>query len=167
MVTFDTAFERVLGHEGGYTMDLNDPGGETKWGISKRSYPDLDIRSLTIIDAKAIYKRDFWDKLPDTGCSALQFQMFDFAVNSGLSRAVKMLQATIGVTADGQFGPASKAALSKRLTGQASVASLVAEFLARRLEFYVDLPTWQYFSGGWARRIAKNMRFANQDLTWS
>ena len=59
MVDFDKAFDRLMGHEGGYTPGKGDPGGETKWGISKRSYPHLDIQSLTRDDAKVIYRRDF------------------------------------------------------------------------------------------------------------
>lgn len=69
-MNFDEAFERTLGHEDGYVDDPRDPGGETKWGISKRSYPHLDIKNLTQDQAKGIYRTDFWnrinaDRLPD------------------------------------------------------------------------------------------------------
>ena len=89
-MNFDTAFDRLMGNEGGYSNELNDPGGETKWGISKRSYPDLDIKNLTREQAKAIYLRDFWirgamDQLPP----AVAFQVFDFAVNSGIETAIR------------------------------------------------------------------------------
>src|SRR5574343_326744 len=60
-MTFDQAFDRLIGHEGGYVFDPHDPGGETKFGISKRAYPALDIAALTLADAKAIYRRDYWD----------------------------------------------------------------------------------------------------------
>ncbi|OXE36892.1 MAG: hypothetical protein CGW95_04725, partial [Phenylobacterium zucineum] len=56
-MTFDQAFEVLIGHEGGYTNNPQDPGGETKFGISKRAYPDQDIANLTLDAAKAIYKR--------------------------------------------------------------------------------------------------------------
>ncbi len=59
---FEKAFEYVIQNEGDYVLDKNDPGGETKFGISKRSYPTLNIRDLTLEDAKEIYYRDFWMK---------------------------------------------------------------------------------------------------------
>lgn len=78
----------VLAHEGGYCNLAGDPGGETKYGISKRSYPDLDIPNLTEQDALDIYWRDFWDK---TGCEELDYPMalaiMDTAVNLGINKA--------------------------------------------------------------------------------
>ena len=58
--SFDLAIPIVLENEGGYVNDPADPGGETKYGISKRSYPALDIKNLTVEQATAIYLRDFW-----------------------------------------------------------------------------------------------------------
>ena len=82
---FRDYIERVLSHEGGYVNDPRDPGGETRWGISKRSYPHVDIKRLTRDDAIAIYERDFWrrvqgDKLP----RQFAFQALDAAVNHGI-----------------------------------------------------------------------------------
>ena len=62
MTWFDQCFEKVIGFEGGYTLDPKDPGGETNWGISKRAYPSIDIKNLTREGAKEIYKRDYWDR---------------------------------------------------------------------------------------------------------
>jgi len=81
---WDTSINITLGFEGGYVNNPNDKGGETKYGISKKAYPDLDIANLTIEQAKEIYKRDYWDRckcafIPD----ALSMALFDFAVNSG------------------------------------------------------------------------------------
>ena len=59
-MTFEEAFSRLMGHEGGYSNDPLDPGGETNWGISKRSYPNVDITNLTRAEAKVIYREDFW-----------------------------------------------------------------------------------------------------------
>uniref|UniRef100_UPI0039E582BF glycosyl hydrolase 108 family protein n=1 Tax=Klebsiella pneumoniae TaxID=573 RepID=UPI0039E582BF len=60
---FDDLIGRVLGHEGGYVNDPRDPGGETQFGISKRAYPNVDIKGLTRETAISIYKRDFWDRV--------------------------------------------------------------------------------------------------------
>lgn len=82
MSQFDQINDRVLAHEGGYVNDPRDAGGETQWGISKRSYPKLNIQALTRPDAVAIYRRDFWqrvggDQLP----KAFAFQALDAAVS--------------------------------------------------------------------------------------
>ena len=60
MAEFKLAIPITLENEGGYVNDPDDPGGETKYGISKRSYPALDIKNLTVEQATAIYLRDFW-----------------------------------------------------------------------------------------------------------
>jgi hypothetical protein len=79
---FDLAFELTVGLEGGYENDPNDPGGETKYGICKKYHPNIDIKNLTIDQAKAIYYADYW--LP-AGCDAAEFPMdiclFDSQVN--------------------------------------------------------------------------------------
>lgn len=152
-MNFDQAFEKLIGHEGGYSNDPNDPGGETKFGISKRSYPHLDIAALTLHDAKLIYRRDFWDKcrcedmLPD-----LRFAVFDGAVNSGVTQSVKWLQLALGVDADGVVGPITLGA-AKNQPGYITAA----RYNGVRLEFMTRLKTWPLYGAGWARRIAKNL----------
>lgn len=157
MITFDEAFTRLLGHEGGYVNDPTDPGGETKWGISKRSYPHTDIKNLTKEQAAIIYYNDFWAPLGDAD-SAIKFQLFDFAVNSGIQTAVRKLQVVIGVADDGHWGPRSKAVLA---TLEASDVLLLLN--AARLEYMTKLSTWPDFGKGWARRIVTNLRYAAKD----
>ena len=67
-MSFDRIIEFTLQEEGGYVNNPADPGGMTKYGISKRSYPNLDIANLTIDQAKAIYERDFWNQLCAQTC---------------------------------------------------------------------------------------------------
>lgn len=154
---FDTAFSRLIDSEGGYVNDPQDPGGETKFGISKRSYPDLDIANLTLDQAKAIYLRDFWNPLGDAH-PAIKFQAFDFAVNSGIGTAIRKLQLAVGVADDGHWGPISAAALAKM-----ELNDVLLRFLAYRLLFMTDLSTWPAFGRGWARRIAKNLLYSAED----
>lgn len=89
---FDKSFEIVVNSEGGYVNDPDDPGGETKYGISKRAYPKVDIKNLTLDSAKDIYLRDYW--VP-AGCDNLDYPLdtavFSCAVNCGVSRARKIL----------------------------------------------------------------------------
>lgn len=159
MSWFDTCFDRLLGHEGGYVNDPADPGGETNWGISKRSYPDLDIHSLSRDDAKAIYLSDFWNKISaDSLHPAVSFQLFDFAVNSGPDTAIRAFQRALGVADDGYWGPISAAAATK-MDAKDQVMGLNAE----RLDFMTRLSGWKTFGRGWARRIVKNLRYGATD----
>mgnify|MGYP000869582927 CR=1 FL=1 len=117
---FQYAVEVVLRHEGGYVNDPRDPGGETKYGISKRSYPHLDIANLTRADAIAIYYRDWWqrygyDRLQD---EAVATKVFDMAVNMGPSTAHRLLQEALvflgyPVAVDGIIGPQTIGATNK------------------------------------------------------
>jgi lysozyme family protein len=154
---FLRAVERVLEHEGGYVNHPADRGGETNFGISKRSYPHVDIRNLTRQGAIAIYHRDFWarsraEEMP-AGVGEL---VFDVAVNSGAGRAVRMLQeALIGagarIQADGLIGPRTLEAANAL-----DPAHTVALFRLQRIRFFTDIvsrnPTQGVFLLGWIRR---------------
>lgn len=152
MGKWDTAIAFVLEMEGGYTLDPNDPGGETNFGISKKAYPDLDIKNLTVDQAKDIYHRDYWmpcrcDNLPAPWATAL----FDMAVNQGTDRAIKTLQETFGLTPDGIIGPATLAAVNGADDRKLKL------FLARRLTVYARLmaanQTLLVFSRNWCFRV--------------
>jgi lysozyme family protein len=94
--SFDKAVGFVLSHEGGYSNDPKDPGGETNHGISKRAYPKLDIKNLTREDAIEIYRREYWDKINgDELPSGLDLICFDTAVNAGVSRALSFKELSI------------------------------------------------------------------------
>jgi len=159
MITFDAAIERVLAHEGGYVNNPADPGGETQWGISKRSYPNVNIKALTRDGAKQLYKSDFWDpvasKIED---SALVFQVLDAAINHGMDNAVRFLQRALGVADDGHFGPLGQAALA-----MADIHDVHLLYLAERLEFWCKLKTFDTFGRGWTRRGAQDLRYLAQD----
>lgn len=157
MTDFDEAFTRLIGNEGGYTNNPADPGGETKFGISKRAYPDVEIASLTLDQAKALYQRDFWNPLADAH-PAIKFQVFDFAVNVGMQTAIRKLQSAIGVADDGHWGPTSAGTLA-----QMDVNDVLMLFAAERLNFYTSLTKWDAFGKGWTRRIANDLRLAASD----
>lgn len=165
---FDQAFEKLLGHEGGFTEDPRDPGNwtggrvnvgvlrGTKFGIAANTYPNEDIRNLTVERAKFIYRRDFWnavraDELPPV----VRYAVFDAAVNSGVRQSVRWLQRALGVRDDGVLGPVTIAAVRA-----ADAHALLRRVLATRLRFMTDLSTWPTFGRGWARRIADLLRAA-------
>lgn len=158
-MNFDVAFDRLMGNEGGYSFNKNDPGGETQWGISKRSYQDIDIKALTREDARAIYRRDFWDRINANNLhDGVAFQLLDFAVNSGIETAVRYLQRALGVADDGYWGP-----ISERAAAKMSETDQIMRINAERLDFMTRLNAWTSFSRGWARRIANNLRFGSED----
>jgi lysozyme family protein len=152
-MSYDQAFAIVIGEEGGVTDDANDPGGLTKYGISQAAYPSLDIRNLTLDDAKAIYKRDYWDRVrAGELVPPLALLAFDAAVNNGVRRAIQWLQVAVGAKADGVFGPATMALVEAFATKHGG-AALCSEYLAQRLRFMSGLSTWPIFGLGWSRRL--------------
>jgi lysozyme family protein len=154
-VTFDQVFDKLINHEGGYVFNPHDPGGETKFGISKRSYPALDIASLTLADAKTIYRRDFWDRAQcDKLHPDLAFDLFDGAVNSGIGQAIRWLQRAVGVADDGVVGPLTLASINR----ENDTSAIRARYSGHRLDFMTRLSTWDVFGKGWARRIAFNLQ---------
>lgn len=145
MNLFEQSVRSVLKEEGGYVNDSHDPGGETKYGITKRSYPELDIAAIEVDDAIAIYRRDFWDRLHcDELPAPLAYFLMDTAVNLGVAQAVRYLQRAAGVVMDGIIGPAT--ILACRNCG-------VLEELARlREQHYRNLKTFPRYGNGWLRR---------------
>jgi len=156
---FETVFERVLGNEGNYVNSLDDLGGETNWGISKRSYPNLDIKNLTKEQAFFIYKRDFWERLPiGLVDDEVIYQLFDFAVNSGIEVAIRYYQRALDVADDGYIGPVTIFAIKNVLpTDQIMLLN------AERLNYMTRLKNWPIDGKGWARRIANNLRLGALD----
>lgn len=150
MTAFDRAFSFVLKYEGGLSDNPLDAGGLTKFGISQRAYPMVDIRNLTEDQAKEIYQQDYWERcncgdLPP----ALGFLLFDSAVNQGPTAAIRALQRALGVKADGVLGPVTIGAAMTNPLHES-----VAEFVARRALHYATLPMLGTFGLGWFRRLA-------------
>lgn len=156
--------DRILAHEGGYVNHPRDIGGETNWGITKRTAQangfQGDMRFLSREQAIEIYRKAFWeayqcDKLP----SALAFQYFDACINNGYGNAAKMLQRACGVVADGMVGERTLEAANKQPEMQ-----LVCKFFAERTRFFTQIRTFDTFGKGWMRRIADNLVYAAMDL---
>jgi lysozyme family protein len=157
--SFDRAINRILAHEGGYVNDRFDLGGETKYGISKRAYPSVDIKNLTRDGAKALYHRDYWQAIQgDLMHPAVAFQVMDAAVNHGVSWASKTLQRAAGVTVDGKIGPKTTAAAN------GSPKAVIEAFNNYRERYYRKLATFPRFGKGWLSRLNQNRKFALEDL---
>lgn len=152
---FNAAVELILKHEGGYVNHPSDPGGETNWGISKRAYPNLDIRNLTREQAIEIYRTDYWlkckcDQLP----CGIALSVFDFAVNAGVSRAIRTLQRILYVTVDGIIGPVTIGKANR------TDSSAIYAYASERMAFYKSLKTFETFGRGWTRRTEETLQEA-------
>ena len=147
--------EKVLEHEGGYSKDPDDAGGETKFGISKRAFPDTNILDLTKADAIKIYWEFYWKKfkiemLPEH----LQGITFDMVVNKG-GRGIKILQKAANdknikdklITVDGRIG---------RMTAEACQNLEIDRVVAYNVLHYSKIvqkkPSQMKFWYGWFRR---------------
>ena len=155
MGDFHRCIEFVLAEEDGLSNHPADPGGLTQYGISKRSYPTLDIAALTLDEAKAIYRRDYWqllhgDQLP----SGLDLLMLDCAINQGPVTAIKLLQRTLRIREDGLIGPETVNAAAAAMPG------LLDAFAAERALRYELNPNEATFGRGWYRRLLRIHRHA-------
>jgi lysozyme family protein len=161
--TFDpVAFDFVISKEGGYDTDPRDRGnwtsgvigqGElkgTKYGVAAHVYPGLDIKNLTLADAKAIQKRDYWDKVAgDQMPTGIDLSVFDMGYNAGPARSLKLLQAALDSAITTATGLAQ---FARTLNDKVAI---IKKFSAKRLSFYQGLSTFATYGRGWSRRAAE------------
>lgn len=148
-MSFERAVEFVLAVEGERSEHPMDPGGPTYYGIARHAHPEVKPWPPTRDQAIEFYRHRYWDWL---GCDRfpppLALVLFDCAVNQGVGRAVRLLQASLGVTMDGAIGPETLEAAA-----HADIGALVDDFLARRATTYANLATFPIFGFGWMRRV--------------
>lgn len=159
---FPAALKLVLAHEGGYVNHPADPGGATNLGITigtAKAYgvdmdgdgdtDIIDIKKLTVEAAGKIYAGEYWAKVKgDDLPSGLDYAVFDFAVNSGVSRASEFLQAGVGAGIDGKIGPKTLA-----IVNSLDAKDLINQICNARLAFLKGLKTWKTFGKGWGSRV--------------
>ena len=159
---FDVCLKHLLMHEGGFSNHPSDPGGVTNLGVTARVWEEWvghpvdekQMRALTPALVAPLYKRKYFD-----ACRAnelvpgLDYAVFDCAVNSGVGRAVKLLQSCVGATPDGGYGSITAALVKK--AQQEDPARLISVYCSKRLEFLESLKTFAVFGKGWSRRVAE------------
>jgi len=155
-MSFDKAFSLTVGVEGGYVNDPADPGGETRYGISKRAHPDVDIKSLTLDQAKDIYLRDYWqpascDRMPER----IGHLVFDAAVHHGVRVAIKLLQRALRVADDGLIGTVTLGQIQASNTNE--TANLL---MAERAIYLTTCSAWPTYKRGWLKRCFEIARAA-------
>jgi lysozyme family protein len=116
---FNVAVGLTMSAEGGYVWDKNDPGGETKYGISQRAYPLLDIENLDPGMARQIYFRDYWRQPRFDALAAiapdLAIKCFDLGVNCGPATAIKFLQRGVNTVCAGHIDPLRQSAWQQKI----------------------------------------------------
>jgi lysozyme family protein len=154
---WDEALKHILKYEGGYVHHKDDPGGMTNLGVTKRVWEEwtgkpateADMRSLTPEMVSPLYKKRYWDAVRgDDLPSGVDLCVFDCAVNAGVGRASKFLQQAVGVTADGQIGPKTMAAVTAK-----SADEVIDAFCNLREAHYKSLSTFATFGKGWMNRL--------------
>lgn len=149
--------EWVLVHEGGYVNHPKDPGGATNYGITQDTYNNYlhssgkksqSVSLITRREVEAIYRVKYWlaikgDQLP----VGWDYAVFDFAINSGISRAIKMMQLAVGVSDDGVIGEKTLAAV------RAAPREALEKYINSRRDFLCSLKTFPTFGKGWLRRV--------------
>ena len=152
-MTRDEIIGFVIGLEGGYNDTVGDAGGETKYGISKRAYPNETIPYLTMERAIELYQRDYWPHAQPVFeiAPGLGLMVYDTVVNMGKSAAIRLLQGAVGTKQDGILGPMTMSALEDKVRD--GDGELVAEYAALRALRYSSLGNWHRFGTGWMRRL--------------
>jgi lysozyme family protein len=156
---FLACFNETESFEGGYVDNPHDPGGATLKGVTQAVYtawlishgrPDAAVRDASDADIQAIYRAQYWDPVrADDLYDGLDLVMTDTGWGSGPVMAIQMLQRLVGVTADGQFGAITLAAVN----AQWNSTHLINALCAVRMSFFQRLTTWKYFGAGWTVRL--------------
>jgi lysozyme family protein len=163
-MSFEACLPVILASEGGFVDDPHDPGGATNLGITLATLSSWVGRTASIVDVEVltpaavapIYQARYWNPSHACDCPAgVDLMVFDEAVNQGVGRAVASLQAALGVTADGAFGPATKVALLA-----ADPVSVTRAIAANREVHYRALPTFPRFGRGWLARLTRTTDLA-------
>lgn len=163
MADIKPALIKLFGVEGGYVNDPDDAGGETKYGISKRSYPDTDIKALTLEQAGDIYLRDFWNplRLSEIANQTIAEEVFDTAVNCGVGTAGRILQEAVNLTnypaqdivVDCHPGPATLAAVNGHKSPRALYKALNGLQFVHYMEIVKNNPKQEKFIRSWLSRV--------------
>ena len=162
------SFELMLKSEGGYVNNPADPGGRTNLGVTQATWEnwvgrpsdEAEMRSLTADKVEPLYKKKYWDAVRgDELPVGLDYLVFDFAVNAGPGRAIKVMQSAVGVTPDGGFGPLTMAAVKA-----IDPVELINKFSQAKEDFYRSLAQFPVFGKGWLNRVADVKVKANSML---
>jgi len=169
---FTSFVTHLIKIEGGYVNNPKDAGKETKYGISKRQYPHLNIASLTKEDAIAIYHRDYWlfykcDEVAESS-PALACFYFDSLVNHRPKTAKRILQSGLRVLADGIVGKNTMSAIRQIGSSNKATRVFIARCFMFRADFYHDLvldkPSQDEFFMGWMKRLFVLQQFIESEV---
>ena len=156
---FQKSLELILKSEGGFSNDPHDPGKITNLGVTQNAWEayvghqvdEAEMRGLMPEIVAPFYKARYWDACKcDQLPLGIDYAVFDFAVNAGVSRASKTMQSALGTAADGIVGPATLG-----VAVNADPDHFLEKFSAAKEQFYRNLPTFEHFGKGWLRRVSE------------
>ena len=163
---WQTSFNNLIKHEGGYVNNPNDPGGRTNLGVTQdvwedwvdRTVTEDEMRQLTADKVQPLYKDMYWDRIKgDRLPHGVDYCVFDACVNSGVYRSAKWLQLTVGAAADGAIGDQTI-----KVAFLTNPENIINKFCEMRLEFLRGLLNWPTFGKGWERRVREVQQTAIQ-----
>jgi len=179
MSRFEHCLTHILRHEGGYVDNPKDPGGATNFGITRKTLarwrqvspwwklPKSQVRTIKHREVSAIYRSLYWDRCRSSIMpKGLDYALFDFAVNSGPSRAIRHLQTVLGVMQDGIVGPITLNAIESFVVSKGS-GELIKKLTNQRMGFLRRLTGFKTFGRGWTKRVAAVRRVALAAATTS
>lgn len=161
MADFYRALQKVLTYEGGYSNHPDDRGGATRWGISEREFPDLDLSQLTYTQMQQLYREKYWDplRLDEISVEAIADEVFEQAVNFGIGRAAANVQRALnyfreqGIAVDGVIGSLTLAAINSCKYPGYLLTVLNGIQIARYFEIVDSDPSQKVFTRGWLKRV--------------
>jgi len=165
---FEKCLVVILKNEGGFVNHPKDPGGITNLGVTKRTYEhflnrsvsEQEMRDLTAHNVAPVYKKMYWDKVKgDQLPEGLDLCVFDFAVNSGPSRAIKTLQLIVNSKPDGIIGTNTLNALDTVIK-ETSLIHVCTLYSNERNNFYKSLSNYSVFGKGWSNRVDHTLEIA-------
>lgn len=170
--SFPQSLQLVLAHEGGFVNHPADPGGATNKGVTQKVYDTYrrsmklatrSVKSITKAEVEDIYRNQYWGKIDGDALPAgIDYAVFDYAVNSGVGKAIKDLQRTVrawanrlgdvaNIRVDGVIGQATIAAVCD--AANIDEAAFIESLCDRRMSFLKSLKTYGTFGKGWKRRV--------------
>ncbi len=164
---FPTCLAFTLKQEGGWANNPNDPGGCTMEGVTLPAYQKwkgdtsltcTDLHGISSDEVAGVYEQDYWEPVQgDALPSGVDMMVWDMAVNAGVSGSGRLLQAVLGVPADGRIGPATMAAVASQ-----TPATLINNLAAHQSDYYKSLHGFKYFGKGWLSRVEARRQMALQ-----
>jgi len=152
---FDESLRLLIKSEGGFSDSIGDPGGATKYGVTRETWEEWvghpvsveTMKNLTIEQVAPLYEQRYWkpcELLP----RGLSFLVFSMGVNAGIGRSIKLLESCLGLVPTGSIGERVADKIK-----ELNIADVIGKFSQSRRDYYHSLKTFPLFGHGWLKRV--------------